>query len=183
LHTKHWSILPVSAYDFTIGPGFHHRLPSGLKEKDPDFRWKTFTDSEKAVRSWVEKEKARTNSEKRLGAGGSPAHPSPTPEGGDVTPDTFADKQNILPGDEEIKPELKQRRRSIPSADSFLEEPISLEHIREYDDLWCLERTRRNNQNVTRRAEYRLTFVAMKLMEMKGFEPSASDLRSLRSPN
>jgi hypothetical protein len=99
-----------------------------------------FEDSEKAVKNWIESEKLRENTDEGLGAGGSPAHPSPAPKGGDVTPDTSSDKQNILPGDEEVKPELKQsdyyqRRRSLPTSETLPEEPIPLEHIREYDDL------------------------------------------------
>ncbi|MGC8495526.1 MAG: JAB domain-containing protein, partial [Syntrophobacteraceae bacterium] len=77
-----------------------------------------FTDSENGVRNWVEKEKARTNSDEGLGAGGSPAYPSPAPGGGDVTPDTSSDRENILPGDEEIN----ESRQPIQGASDYIEE-------------------------------------------------------------
>ena len=96
-----------------------------------------FKDTEKAVRKWAED--VRAKQEKGLGAGGSPAYPSPAPEGGDVTPDTFSIKERIVPGDEEVNqnqgPGGSRVSRAIPTSEMLGEIPLPLKDIQEYDDL------------------------------------------------
>ncbi|HYA40393.1 MAG TPA: AHH domain-containing protein, partial [Syntrophobacteraceae bacterium] len=100
---------PIAFISFHNGRGTVVVAEHAVGKKGERLVIKTFfEDSEKAVKSWVEREKLRENQEKGLGASGSPAYPSPAFRSGDVTPDTSSMDENILPGDEEVKPELDQ---------------------------------------------------------------------------